>query len=187
MTVRRILVLGVSGVGKSTACARVAEADPGFLHLRASRLLSEATGQTVEALRVAPEDAIRRNQELLAAALDRRTAELEQITVLLDGHAVIDNDRTLFRVSTEAVAALRPDGMLLLEASPEVILQRRAADGRNRPFRTTADLLLEINAERDAILGYRESLQLPLDTVWAEPIAELEPQLSALLRNSRAD
>ncbi len=187
MTVRRILVLGVSGVGKSTACARVAEGDPGFLHLRASRLLSEATGQSAEALRVAPEVAIRLNQELLAAALDRRTAGLEHTTVLLDGHAVIDNDHVLFQVSTEAVAALRPDGMLLLEASPEVILRRRAADGRNRPLRTIAELSREINAERNAIHGYQKSLELPLEIVWAEPTVELQPQLSALLRNSRTD
>ena len=182
--VRRILVLGVSGVGKSTACSKAVSANPSLLHLRASRLLCEATGQTADALRLSSSDDVESNQQLLAVALDRKVAMLQHTTVLLDGHAVIDNDRTLIRISTRAVEALKPNGILLVEASPAVILQRRASDRRRRPLRTIEDLEQEIKAERDAVFGYRQALDVPLEIVWAEPTARLEPQLSALLRNS---
>jgi adenylate kinase len=187
MTVTRILVFGVSGVGKTTACARVAEIDNNFVHVRASKLLSEVTGRPPEQLRLAPEDAIRENQVLLAEAFDRFAASFEHATLLLDGHAVIDNNRALIPVPTEAVAALKPNGMILIEASPSVILERRRSDTRTRPIRTITEIKREIISEHNVVIGYKQTLALPLSIANADLNLNLKDRLLSLLRGMRAN
>lgn len=187
MTRRCILIFGVSGVGKSVASARFAAADPNFVHLRASELLSEALGTFPELLRTASENKILRNQLLLADVLERRMTDIVDPIILLDGHAVIDNDRNLIRIPLEAVAALRPDGMLLLEASPETVLLRRRASERALPDRSLPELAAELSKEREAVLEYQQALGVPLESVWAEPAARLDHAMAALLQRIQHD
>ncbi|MEI9412919.1 AAA family ATPase [Mesorhizobium sp. Ld1326N3] len=175
-------MLGVSGVGKTSKCLDYVARHPEWLYLRASALLSEATGKTTEALRTGSDMAIRDNQLLLGAALDRARTGREASPVLVDGHAVIDNDKHLVPVPVEAIAALRPDGFILLEASIEVLASRRDTAPRIRPRRSLADLARLMQAERDTVSTYAAILNLPLAHAQVEDVFQLDQLIDDLLR-----
>lgn len=99
---KTILVLGLSGVGKSWLCSRLASVREA-VHVSASDLLSSAkaalSGEvpTAEQLRTGQ---VLDNQMLLTTAFSRMRAA-ETGLLLLDGHNVVDDGRTLVRVPFE--------------------------------------------------------------------------------------
>jgi adenylate kinase len=157
-----VLVFGVSGVGKSSACRRYVADHPETLFVSASSLLKQARQQTAEALRTAAPEAIIDNQALLASAFAAYRAGREAQPILVDAHGVIDNDRDLVRLPASAIAAFRPDRLVLLEATPEETAARRDADVRPRPSRSLSAIAEEIAAERAAVEGFAAVLGLPL-------------------------
>ena len=177
-----ILVFGVSGVGKTLSCQDYVARHPEWLHLRASTLLSEATGKTAEALRKSSDQAIRDNQRLLSEALDRARTGREASPVLIDGHAVIDNDVDLVPVPLEAVAALRADGFILLEVPVETLAARRADANRTRPLRSYAGLAREVRMERETVRSYAALLDIPLASAQANDNFQLDALIDTLVK-----
>lgn len=155
-----ILVFGVSGVGKTTACLDYAGRHPDVQFISASTLLKEAKAATSEELRTAGRKQIIDNQSLLPIAFERYRRERKDQTILLDAHAVIDNDRTLVAVPSSVISALQPSRLILLEAPPIEIAARRSGDKRQRPLRDLDAIAYEINAERAAVAAYGEELGL---------------------------
>lgn len=155
-----ILVFGVSGVGKTTACLDYAGRHPGIHFVSASTLLREAKAATSEELRTAGREQIIDNQSLLLTAFERYRRERDGQTILLDAHAVIDNDHTFVTVPTSVISALQPSRLVLLEALPIEIAARRSGDKRQRPLRNLDAIAYEINAERAAVAAYGEELGL---------------------------
>ena len=157
-----ILVFGVSGVGKTFSCEDFASRHPEWLYLRASALLAKVTKETPETLRTEAEDSIRSNQSLLGDAL--RAARIGRVDrpVLLDAHAVIDNEKGLVEVPIQAVADLGGDAIILLEALAEDLAVRRLESIRRRPGRTIEQLKLEIAAENRTVAAYARKLNIPL-------------------------
>ena len=143
-------------------------------------MLTQATHKDPELLRVEPEGAIRANQALLATALDRQRRLHSKRHFLIDAHAIIDNDQVLVRVPLEAVRALDPDGIILLEAPAEVIEKRRAEDARHRPRRSIAEIDQEREVERETVLSYARDLGLPMATGDVIGGFELDPLIAAL-------
>lgn len=166
---RCVLVFGVSGVGKTYACADYAARHPDTLFVSASSLLEAAIAESREALRTASPTKIRNNQARLAGALDAFRAGREALPILIDAHGVIDNDNEFVRIPLSAIQSLTPDRMILLEAAPELVAERRAADSRPRPQRPIEAIAREIAAERDAVKSYARALDLEL------AIAEVAP------------
>ena len=157
-----ILVFGVSGVGKTSSCADYVARHPEWLHLRASALLSGATGESAEALRTSSYETIRGNQQLLGAALERARSGREAAPILIDAHAAIDNDSDLVPVPIDSVASLHCDGMILLELPTDTLAARRANANRPRPARSKLALDLEASLEADTVRSYAVALNIPL-------------------------
>lgn len=159
---RCVLVFGVSGVGKTHACSDYTARHPDTLFVSASSLLKTATAESGEALRTASPAKIRNNQARLAGALAAFRAGREALPILVDAHGVIDNDSEFVRIPLSAVQSLSPDRLILLEAAPAVVAERRASDARLRPQRPIEAIVREIAAERDAVTSYARALDLDL-------------------------
>lgn len=139
---RRLALLGLSGVGKSTLIGQVGRCVP-LLHLQASGLIKAEQAQrlqtqdTSEALRTGP---VLDNQALLIAGF-RRLTERAALPVVFDGHSVIDGRDGLVEIPSAVFAALGLDAVCFLFADPATICERRSRDtGRNRPIRDTRTL-----------------------------------------------
>lgn len=180
-----ILVFGISGVGKTTVCSDFAARHPEYLHYRASALLSAAKSESTERLRTSSAADIRSNQALLGEKLDSlRNGQLQR-PVIVECHAIIDNDIELVEVPVSIVQALRPDGLILLEANAETVCARRVSDDRGRPMRTAEEIDRELIMERKAVSAFAVALDLPLvslDTVTHTLIDDAVSQLAALVR-----
>jgi adenylate kinase len=158
----RIVVFGLSGVGKTTACRSFTARHPEFVYISASELLSTATGLPVERLRDADAKDIVRYQSLLATALNHRLGEHRGSNVIIDGHSIIDNGREVVRIPIDVVRSLRPSGLILLEGSPDDILRRRRADGTLRPQRSPAELALQLALAKETARSYADELNVPI-------------------------
>jgi adenylate kinase len=158
-----IIVFGISGVGKSTACASYIARHPNVLHTSAGALLQEAKGIDSDVLRTEAAQGILQNQTLLVAAVARYRLGREDADILIEAHSIIDNDHELIEVPVDIVRALRPDGLVLLEASPELVFERRQKDLRSRPARTVEELKSQMVVARKACEKYAAELKLPLE------------------------
>jgi len=167
-------------VGKTRACADYAARHPGTLFVSASSLLKSATTESAETLRTAIPAKIRSNQALLGSALAAFRAGREAQPILIDAHGVIDNDSEFVRIPLSAVRSLTPDRLILLEAPPEIVAERRTADTRQRPQRNVEAIILEIMAERDAVKSYASALDLDLTIAEVLPGFRLDTLLEGL-------
>ena len=175
-----VLVFGVSGVGKTHACADYAARHPDTLFVSASSFLQAVTAESGEALRTASPTKIRKNQERLASALAAFRAGREAIPILIAAHGVIDNDSEFVRIPLSAIQSLSPDRLILFEAEPTLVAERRAADTRTRPQRPIEDLVREIATERDAVKSYARALKLDLAIADVVPGFRIDPLLKGL-------
>ena len=139
---RRIALLGLSGVGKSTMLGALAT-QLTFTHLEASRLIRAEQArrslapQSSEALRIG---SVLDNQALLIAGFEHEAA-LTDLPIIFDGHSVIDGREDLIEIPAEVFAALGLDAICFLRAEPSDILARRQNDtARLRPARTVEAL-----------------------------------------------
>lgn len=139
---KRIAVLGVSGVGKSSLIKKVNEAIP-VMHLQASELIKAEQAYRLlnpdssETLRTGP---VIDNQALMIAAFWRESATTN-LPVIFDGHSIIDGPDGLIEIPSAVFSGLRLDAICFLAAEPLVIVERRQADvGRKRPYRDAAYL-----------------------------------------------
>lgn len=181
-----ILVFGVSGVGKTSSCEDYVRRHPEWLYLRASALLSQETGESPETLRTENAGSIKSNQSLLGNALRASRAKNPGRSLLLDAHAVIDNDSALVEVPLDAVADLGADAMILLEASAEDLAQRRTDPHRRRPVRTLEQLSREITAENKTVTAYSRKLKIPLASAVVGVGFRLDPLIDRLVRKPAA-
>ena len=139
---RRIALLGLSGVGKSTLVERLAEELP-VLHLQASALIKAEQAyraQNPDSSEVLRTGAVLSNQELMIAAFHRETANVI-LPVVFDGHSIIDGMDGLIKIPAAVFLSLNLDAICFLSAEPGTIFDRRKNDGtRPRPERDAATL-----------------------------------------------
>lgn len=116
-----ILVVGVSGVGKTTLCRHLAMTAPAIHHLTVSSFVEP--GRPVDQIKLA------RRIRTVTAVLDG--------TCLVDGHLLVGENH----ISQEAVVALAPKAILVVTGSPADIAARRSVDiARSRPLVCEGDL-----------------------------------------------
>lgn len=154
---KRIAILGLSGVGKSTLIGRLRETFP-LLHLQSSGLIKAEQAyraqipESSEALRTG---AVIDNQSLMIAAFRREVAATD-LPIVFDGHSVIDGHNGLVEIPSSVFSDLELDAICFLVADPNVIAERRRADvGRERPHHDVATLqhhqiIAEVAARRIA-------------------------------------
>ena len=139
---RRIALLGLSGVGKSTLIRRLHKKVP-LIHLQASALIKAEQAyraqrpESSECLRLG---AIVDNQSLMIAAFQRAVTEAD-VPIVFDGHSVIDGHNGLVEIPTSVFAQLTLDAIFYLSAEPRLIFERREKDARrDRPLRNIQTL-----------------------------------------------
>jgi len=133
-------LFGISGSGKTHLARRIVEMRPEMLRVSASTLLKSAHRTTGERLRTANAERVVDNQKALASALHEWRDARGLHPVLLEAHALIDNDRELVEVPFEVIRAIDLAAILSIEADPVEIAERRRRDDRNRPIRTIDEL-----------------------------------------------
>lgn len=158
-----VLVFGISGVGKSTACKSYVARHPAVLLTSAGALLQDAIAIDSASLRTEPADQILLNQKLLGSALARFRLGRESADLLVEAHSVIDNNQELVEVPTDTVRAMRPDGMILLETDPAAVKKQRENDKRVRPVRSFDELNTHMRMARRACEKYATELGIPLE------------------------
>lgn len=176
-----VLVFGISGVGKSTACASYVARHPSVLHTSAGALLQAAKNIDSALLRTDVAGNIAQNQNLLGEALRRFKLGRETSDILIDAHSVIDNDHELVEVPVDAVRAMNPNGLVLLEAPPELVIERRRNDVRLRPSRTAEELQFQIGVARRVCESYADELSLPLEIGTAMNDGDLEALIERMI------
>lgn len=157
-----IFVFGISGVGKTTACKAFVERNPRFCYISASEVLRRASGLSIESLRLLSRADIQANQLLLARALPSEMSGCAEQFVLVDAQNVIDNGIELVEVPITIVEPLEPRGIILLEAQPNVVWERRKNDIRSRPVRTPEEIEVQMRLIRSVTHEYGAKLQIPI-------------------------
>ena len=110
-----VVLLGISGVGKSFLAQKISERRPDLLCLSAGTLLREALEADPEQLRTSNRNVILINQLLLAETVRRARSGRWQQTVLLEAHSIIDNDQELIEVPLKIMLTLDIAGIVLVE------------------------------------------------------------------------
>lgn len=170
----RIIVFGIAGVGKTTACKQYVSRHPDYVHLIASTLIREATGMSLAQLRAASAEQLMANQSILHDAVEQKLSEIRVSNFILDGQCVLDNGKALVVLDTADIAPFRPSGLLLLEAPPREIERRRLGDSRVRPLRTESEIKEQLLLNREAVRSYAEGLGIPFVVAEAEGPMSLE-------------
>lgn len=152
-----IFVAGVHGVGKTYLAARAAAA-AGLSHTSASKLIKEELALPIWAndKRVTDVDA---NQRALVAAIRRYNGFGTRL--LLDGHFVLLGEADeMIRLEVDVFAALRLNGVILVETDPLTVAQRIA--DRDKRQVSIEYLQAFMYAERDQAQMVCAQLNTPL-------------------------
>jgi len=132
-----IVMVGVSGVGKSRLAQAIVSRVPNVRHVQASELLKEALQAQSEELRLGP---VRDNQALLIDAFDKLRSSTEEV-ILLDAHCVIDAAEGIVVIAQEIFQSFHPTAFIEVWEDPSLIVSRRASDlTRIRPKRDEDDI-----------------------------------------------
>lgn len=176
----RVIVFGVSGVGKTTACLDYVARHPHFLLLSASSLIASATGATLDSLRTASAQRLLANQEILQSAVEERLQRHGASSFILDGQCVLDNGDQIVVLPADAIAPFRPSGLILLEAPAVEIAARRSRDTRQRPFRTVEEISQQLAMNREAVRSYAGRLNIPSVVAEAKGALSLDAPIEVL-------
>lgn len=182
-----VVLLGISGVGKSFLTRRMSEFRPDLLCLSAGTLLIEALRADPEQLRTANREVILANQALLSEAVHRARSGRWQQTVLLEAHSVIDNDEDLIDVPVDVIQALEIAGIILIEEYVAYIRRRRKADLRTRPDRGLSKLDEQQRLSSNAALRYATALSVPIRRLSSEDYAAALNFVQELEHSSRPE
>ncbi|GCE90267.1 AAA family ATPase [Acetobacter sp. DmW_136] len=178
---KRIMVFGVSGIGKTTACKAYVSKNPMAIYLSMGTLMQEIKQDTGERLRLRGVDKIKADQHLLGEVLDKKLSVGSFEVALLDAHSVIDNGHELVTVPVEAVALLQPNAIISLTASASDVLARRTGDTRVRPLRKVEDIEKQIKESNHMAKSYSERLSLPFEEASVTESFDLTPLIKKIL------
>ena len=177
---RRIALLGLSGVGKTTMLNRLS-GQIAFTHLEASRLIKaeqarrSIAAQSSEVLRTGP---VLDNQALLVAGFKYEARSIDG-PIVFDGHSVIDGGNGLIKIPADVFASLELQAMCILQAAPAAILARRQGDtARPRPARLVEALAEHQEKAIEVARAIAEQLNLPFSLLGNED----EGKLAVLIR-----
>lgn len=148
-----IIVFGVSGVGKTTACAEYASSNGNVIHFSASALLRlhRETAGTRSA------DEVMQDQHLLVDLVRVVRAETRASLMLLDAHSLVVVAKREIVIPADVIAAMKPNGLIFFRAKGEVISERRISRGDTRNVIPQEIEKSQTNALR-AVESYAEQL-----------------------------
>ena len=167
---RTLFIGGVHGVGKSTACAQVAN-DLSCLHVRASDLIRQERSNAIAKNGKLVED-VNGNQELLQQGFDRLKSSTTAQFILLDGHYALRDSATKIQLLPVTIfQELRLSGLVCLENDPSVIVKRiKARDGSSISIEDVSELQ---KAELEHAQTVSKALSLPLSMLRKNELKDL--------------
>jgi adenylate kinase len=171
-----VLVTGVPGVGKTSACGSLGQLYPAdYLHVSFGSLILGALGDSAVSerrLREDPTDYVTRDVlHRATAALQRVVTEASRyVTVLVDSHAV---SQTNFGYVANPDGAdyfqrIRYRAVIQLYAAPEVVLARSAQQETGRRAQVPADVTTHFALQSSVSMLYSAACDCPLYLVNAE-------------------
>ena len=175
-----ILVAGIHGVGKTHLASRVATRH-GLLYTSASKLIQEERGLTTWTVDKHV-SGISENQIALASAVRRHNAAGRRL--LMDGHFVLlDTSGAISPIHAPSFESLRLNGVLLLEAAVETVLDRvEKRDGRRLSAEQTRDFL---DAERSHAQQVCRLLDLDLIVLMSPSLEGFSTAISHLSNSKK--
>ncbi|MDQ0454616.1 ATP-binding protein [Rhizobium paknamense] len=154
---RLVIVFGVSGAGKTTACAEYVSCSRGVVHFSASALMKRHR-KTAGARSI---NEVMQDQHLLVELVHAARSGASASLMLLDAHSLIVVAGIEFIIPADIIRDMKPDGLIFVKAEGELIFQRRVARGDAK-----TDLPLEIEISQDKALkaakNYADQLSCPL-------------------------
>jgi adenylate kinase len=167
-----VYVTGAPAAGKSSTLRALAERLPGLLTWEYGARLTEHV--TFKAARDIHQHELREKSAGLVtpedvSEVDRQLLQFVEINrgsrnVLIDSHPVTKEDYG-FRItpfSSEQVAALRPDEIWVLYASPEETRRRIEADGAGRPMITAEEAAMHTFLQTSVAATYGIAASCPV-------------------------
>jgi adenylate kinase len=123
------------------------------------------------------------SQQLLLEGFRRLLPTINTSLLIIDGHALIDNNEdNPYMVPLDVFDALAPDGLVHIESPPDAIDERRRSDlSRVRPARSIEELTRhqELSAARILQIGRR--LAIPTATCQTGDETQFDAAMSQLL------
>ena len=167
---RTLFIGGVHGVGKSTACAQVAN-DLSCLHVRASDLIRQERSNAIAKNGKLVED-VNGNQEILLQGFNRLKSSSTAQCILLDGHYALRDSATNIQLLPVTIfQELRLSGLVCLENDPSVIVKRiKARDGSSISIEDVSELQ---KAELEHAQTVSKALSLPLSILRENELKDL--------------
>ena len=176
---RRICLVGVRGVGKTTLIRSILHALPGIDHVVGSAVLRELAGPAFARFDHLPADAKQRYREDAISWMEERQRS-EGKHILCDGHTALLDESTgaVGAVFTARDCAFFRE-LVLLEAPGEVVLAHRRADPSKRRSLVPEIVAAELSGERETCRRIAEQwgmriFHLPPSTDPATPTRLLE-------------
>lgn len=176
-----LIVFGVSGVGKTTACAEFAVRHENVEHLSASQLLGlERSSAIVRS----EEEALYDQDKLVELVLNARAVTAAKV-LLLDAHSVFFVGGRQLIVPARVIASMEPTGLIFVKADPEVIVGRRSGRGDRGAYApdTMAMEQLQLVALR-AVEEYSRIISCPISIVDANQSVDLVSAVESLIQSS---
>lgn len=165
---KTILIIGLSGIGKTTFCTYYRDYHYGTCHIVASSHIKFALDQNGSV-----------NQEYLTKSIYHQIESDPSNIFLIDGH-LINND---VPISLEALTNLKLDAIIALIAEPETIIRRRKNDlTRNRKDEGVGELLSQQNHETEYASIVAESLSIPLIKIENPNLKTFENEINRLVK-----
>lgn len=120
-----IIVFGVSGVGKTTACVEYANRYDDVVHFSASALLK--LDRVTSGTRSANE--MMEDQERLVGLVREARLKTRASLMLLDAHSLVFVSGREIVIPPDVIAAMQPTGLIFFMADGALVSERRTSRG----------------------------------------------------------
>ncbi|MBA8838427.1 AAA family ATPase [Ochrobactrum sp. RH2CCR150] len=175
LNTKLIIVFGVSGIGKTTACANYASRNSNVAHFMASALLSlhrETAGtRTI--------DKAMQDQRLLVDLVCTLRLETQASILLLDAHNLIVVAGCEIVIPVNIIAAMKPTGLIFFRANGTIVSSRRVSRGDTKDVSSGEIERLQMNALK-AVKSYANQIPCPLAIVDADQGIDLSDAIRRL-------
>lgn len=165
---KRILVFGVSGIGKTTACQDYANHHKGVKHISAGKILSESDVPHQSSEKALGYKEILTRQECLSRKINQLEKEHPYKDFIIDAHSFVESQDTIVNIPTRIISMLKPSSIILLELDPESVLARIKDSSRKRPTHRLVELMWHIHITRINVVNYAREIEVPLKIIEAD-------------------
>lgn len=151
---KRVIIVGIPGVGKTTVISRAAE----FLRQKGHNTTVVVFGSLMfeesKELNLRNRDEMRRlsveEQRRLQDKVTNRIATIKGDFVIIDTHLLINTDEGYYPgIPMHLLETIRPTNIIMIAADPQEILNRRKKDeSRKRDIRPEIDVQNELDISR---------------------------------------